>query len=258
MPEMLRSTNLAVLGTLVLLCFLMLTAVSSAIGFLAEKLAAHRRIYAVPLAPGQYRFELYGNVIFLAVATVSFTLVLSNDWIIFGEETIPRFILTFSAQLVGFQVYYWLLHRAMHTKLLIRIHAWHHRSHVTTPLSGQSMSFSESCLWMVGYVGLPLLFSQLAPMSFWGWIAYIVFNVSGNVVGHANVELGTKRTATRLVALAANPFVYHALHHARWRGHYGFQAALMDRLFGTEFQDWPEMFARIDQGKPLQSLKERA
>jgi hypothetical protein len=40
---------------------------------------------------------------------------------------------------VGFQAFYWTLHRAMLQHLLF-VHRWHHRSRVTTPLSGQSMS----------------------------------------------------------------------------------------------------------------------
>jgi sterol desaturase/sphingolipid hydroxylase (fatty acid hydroxylase superfamily) len=145
----------------------------------------------------------------------------------------------------------------MHTRALVRFHRWHHRSQVTTPLTGQSMSAVEVCGWLLGYVGLPWLYSQLVPISFWGWVAYLAFNVLGNVAGHANVEPTARAAATRTAALFVNPFVYHCLHHARWKGHYGFQAAFMDRLFGTEWRDWPALYARIVAGKPLTSLKER-
>jgi sterol desaturase/sphingolipid hydroxylase (fatty acid hydroxylase superfamily) len=119
------------------------------------------------------------------------------------------------------------------------------------------MSPGETCGWLVGYIGLPLIFSRFAPISFWGWAGYMAFNIMGNMVGHANVEPTTRISASRAVSTFANPFIYHSLHHARWTGHYSFQAALMDRLFGTEWSDWPALYERITAGKPLTSLKER-
>ena len=58
-------------------------------------------------------------------------------------------------------------------------------------------------------------------------------------------------------SLLSNTLVYHALHHARWAGHYGFAAALMDRIGGTEWPDWLALHERIDKGQPLTSLRER-
>ena len=128
---------------------------------------------------------------------------------------------------------------------------------MTTALSAQSTSVVEACGWMIGYVGLPFAMSLVVPISFWGWAAYMAFNVSGNIVGHANVELSSPASGTKAMSLFANPFVYHALHHARWTGHYSFQAAFMDRIFGTEWDDWPALFRKILRGQPMQSLKER-
>lgn len=174
-----------------------------------------------------------------------------------GPGGTARNALTFAALVPGFQVYYWLLHRAMHTRALVRIHRWHHRSQVSTPLTGLSMSAFEALGWMLGFVGLPWLFSSVAPIGFQGWAGYMAFNMVGNIVGHANVEPTARVAATRTAAWLANPFVYHALHHARWTGHYAFQAALMERLFGTEWSDWPALYERIASGRPLTSLKER-
>jgi hypothetical protein len=64
------------------------------------------------------------------------------------------------------------------------------------------------------------------------------------------------RSAFRSLLLA-NAFVYHALHHARWTGHYGFAAALMDRAFGTGWPDWFELHERVATGHPLTSLRQR-
>jgi sterol desaturase/sphingolipid hydroxylase (fatty acid hydroxylase superfamily) len=245
------------MAALVFAFFGLLTAVSLATGFLAERKVQGRRIFSVPLAAGQLRFEATGNLVFLAITVATFTVALKSDVVRFGEPSLARDAGTFFSLMIGFQVFYYFLHRAMHTRALLWMHRWHHRSQVTTALSAQSMSAAEAVAWMLGYVGLPILLSLVAPIGFWGWAAYMAFNVTGNVVGHANVELGGAKAGSRTAALFANPWLYHALHHARWTGHYAFQAALMDRAFGTEFSDWPALFARVRQGRPLASLRER-
>lgn len=257
MPPALASLSLPALGLAVFGFFAGLTVFSAAVGFALERALPQRRVFDVPLFPGQLRFELLGNAVFLAVATAALMLALRFHVVRLGPGgTLPA-VLTFAALVPGFQVFYWLLHRAMHHRALVRVHRWHHRSQVTTPLSGQSMSAVEALGWMLGYVGLPALLSLLVPLSFVGWIAYLAFNVFGNVVGHANVEPTARAAATRNATWLANPFVFHALHHARWTGHYSFQGAMMDRLLGTEWDDWPALYEQIASGHPLTSLKAR-
>lgn len=244
------------LALAVAVLMLAMTAVSVAIGFALERALVGLRIWAVPLDPGQLSLELKGNVIFLLVQTAAFTAVLPSGLPRYVEPSWAAGVATFFGLMLGFQVYYYFLHRAMHTKALVRIHRWHHKSRVTTPLSGQSVSFGEALGWAVGYALLPALASQLVPISIEGWAAYIAFNIFGNMVGHSNVELVPVTPGMRVSTLFSNAFTFHSLHHARWTGHYSFQSALMDRLFGTEWQDWPALHAEVAAGKPLQSLRE--
>lgn len=236
---------------------LVLTVASSAIGFAIERFVP-RPIFAVPLAPGQYRHELVGNVKFFVVAVVALSLAFHQGWARLGDDSALRVAATFGALAVAFQAYYYALHRALHHKRLVRFHRHHHESRVTTPLSGQSMSAVEAVGWMIGYAGLPIALSYVAPISLAGWLAYLAFNVVGNIVGHANVEVIAPSRFLKTRALGAAVFTYHALHHARWTGHYGFESAWADRLFGSEWQDWPTLHAQVWDKRPLASLKERA
>lgn len=256
-PELLLRADALQLVLYVAAFFCGLTLLALGQGFLVERaLSAKRRVFDVPLAKGQYRFEAIGNVVFVVVTVATVSLVLRLGWFRFDGGW-ARGIATFFGCMLGFQVFYYWLHRAMHHKVLLRFHRWHHRSQVTTPLSGQSVSFVEAVGWMFGYVGLPLLVSQLVPISFYGWAGYLAFNVFGNIVGHANVEPNGPAFANRAIIWVVNPFVFHSLHHARWTGHYCFQAGWMDRVFKTEWHDWPELFTRILDGRPLKSLKDR-
>lgn len=54
-----------------------------------------------------------------------------------------------------------------------------------------------------------------------------------------------------------HPFTYHALHHARWTGHYGLGMTALDRLLGSEWSDWPGLHARVVAGEPMRSFKDR-
>lgn len=257
MPEAIASLSIVGLAGVVAAFFVGLTVVNVALGFGFERLVPSRRVMDLPLPAGQLRHELVGNVVFVAACVVAFTSALGARAVRFGDASFGRGAVTFVVLMLGFQVFYYGLHRAMHTRALLRFHRWHHESQVTTALSAQSVSPAEALGWMVGYVGLPLAISLVWPISFWGWAAYMAFNVSGNVVGHANVELSGSASGTRAMSAFANPWVYHALHHARWTGHYGFQAAAMDRIFGTEYADWPVLFRRVLAGQPMKSLKEK-
>lgn len=254
----LQGRSLPDIAAIVFAFFAGLTLVSLAMGFgMTRSLSAKKKIFDIPIPDGQLRLEMLGNVIFVAITSASFTAVLASGATKFGPDSLVRGALTFVGLLFGFQAFYYWLHRAMHHRVLLRFHRWHHVSQVTSPLSGQSVSPVEACGWMIGYVVLPMLVSWVVPLSFWGYVGYMAFNVFGNIVGHANVEPTAKAAATRAASWFANPFVYHSLHHARWTGHYSFQAATMDRLFKTEYADWPELYERVSEGRPLTSLKDR-
>ena len=60
---------------------------------------------------------------------------------------------------------------------------------MTTPLSAQSLSGFETLGWALGYALLPALFSRVVPISAEGWAAYMFINMTGNITGHANIEL---------------------------------------------------------------------
>jgi sterol desaturase/sphingolipid hydroxylase (fatty acid hydroxylase superfamily) len=50
---------------------------------------------------------------------------------------------------------------------------------------------------------------------------------------------------------------FHARHHARYQGHYGLFTVVLDRWFGTAFQDYPRVHALAREGQGLVRLGER-
>ena len=245
---------------LVLLCggfFAVLIAFNCAIGFGLESwLGATRRIWDLPRAEGQLRWEFIGNLRFIVMAAFSFAGLL---WFApFAEESVPTVLTTFLFCWTTFEIYYWGLHRAMHWRPLYRFHRYHHDSRVTSPLTGYSMSGVESAGWLVGLVGIPFLLGLFTQISLLGLVLYhIIYQITGNVVGHANVDFFPAAASKRANSWLTHPTTYHALHHARYNNHYSFGSSFMDRLMGTEWADWPELHARIVSGDALTKLSVR-
>jgi sterol desaturase/sphingolipid hydroxylase (fatty acid hydroxylase superfamily) len=239
----------AVLGALV--------GLASAVGFALEaRLGATRRIFDLPRAQGQLRRELVGTLRYVVMAAFAFAALLRI--VPFAEESATSIATTFFVCWAGFEIYYWGLHRAMHWRPLYRFHRYHHESRVTSPLTGYSMSTVESLGWLVGLVGVPLLWSLVAPISLVGLVVYqALYQIAGNVIGHANVDFFPAALEKRANTWISHPIVYHSLHHARFNNHYGFGSTFMDRLLGTEWADWPELHARVIRGEPLTKLSAR-
>lgn len=234
-----------------------LTLVSIASGYAIERLFRAYPIYDVPLRPGQLRHELLGNLLWHLLWCPIVAWVVSHELLRFGEGW-PRELATFFGCIAAFQLYYYWLHRVMHHQRMMFMHRWHHRSLVTTPLTGFSMHPLEGVGWVLGFLGPALLASLVVPIGAWGLLAFLAFAWFGNITGHTNVEWMPKPAATRGYSrVISNPITYHCLHHARFLGHYGFATSWADELFGTQFDDWMAATVRVRGGEPLHSLRER-
>jgi sterol desaturase/sphingolipid hydroxylase (fatty acid hydroxylase superfamily) len=235
-----------------------LTAFSLVTGFALERAAVKRgqKVYAVALRPGQLAHEALGTALFHGVFVPIATVVVVRGGIRFSDGWLAN-VLGYVCGWYGFMSLYYFAHRLMHTRRLRWMHHWHHRSHVTTPLTGISMHPVEALLWTALLLGPSVLLSSLGLLGFYGWLLFFVMFWTGNIVGHANAEIFGLRVTRWMSILFSNPISYHSLHHARYDRHYGFATALMDRLFGTEWNDWAQVHERALHNQPLKSLSER-
>lgn len=241
-------------------CLTAVTLVSlgaTAFALAAERLLSRRaRIFDVAVPSDQRRAERARYARFVVLLATIAAVWLHAGWIRFAGVDGPGLaVATFATQWVAFEVYYYGLHRALHTRALYRFHAPHHASRVTTAWTGQSLGVVEALGWIAGLVGPPTLMSLVTPLSASGLFVYFVANTFVNLAGHANVELSP--IGRRGLTWLNHPWIYHSLHHARYRGHYSFVSTFMDRLFGTEWDDWPALHARVIGGEPLETLQAR-
>jgi sterol desaturase/sphingolipid hydroxylase (fatty acid hydroxylase superfamily) len=241
------------------LALIALNALWSAVGVCVERSRFGRahRVWAIELAPRQVRREIAANLRFDVIVGVSTAALLSSGAVRTGATGAAAAALTFLVCWVVFEIYYWLLHRAMHTHALYRFHRFHHDSRVTTPFTGVSTSAVEALGWALGFGLAPLLVSLIAPVSLTGWALYFLYNYSGNIMGHVNVEFLPRFLQRKANSWLMHPIVYHALHHARFVNHYSFGSSFMDRLLGTEWEDWPALHERVRSGRPMTKLAQR-
>lgn len=257
MLELVSQASFPVLAAALSAALVALNLFWSGVGVLCERAFRRYRVWALELRPGQLRWEILANLRFDVVVGVFTAALLSLGWVRTGPSGSASATLSFAACWIGFEVYYWCLHRAMHTRALYRFHRWHHESRVTTPFTGVSTSSVEALGWAVGFGLGPVLLSFFVPVSLGGWALYFVYNYSGNIVGHVNADFFPGAMGRRAWSWMVHPITYHALHHARFVNHYGFGSSFMDRLLGTEWEDWPALHARVRAGEPMTRLGER-
>ncbi|MCP3138892.1 sterol desaturase family protein [Pyxidicoccus xibeiensis] len=221
------------------------------------RLAERFRVYRRSLAPGQLRSEAraaVGVVLCDALLITAFRAAFERQ---IAPFSLGASLLTFAWMFVGFEVWFYVSHRLLHTRALYRFHAQHHVAQVTDPLTSLSFSMVERLVLMGGGFGLVILAMQVMPVTQVGIMAYILTNYALNVFGHGNTEwLPERFVASPAGRLFFTP-TFHALHHARYQGHYGLFTPILDRWLGTAFDDYAEVHGLARRGLGLERIGER-
>ncbi len=211
-----------------------------------------RRVYRRAAAPGQWRSELTAGVVTLGFDALVLATVLHLELLPVVPPTPWNLGLGFGLLFVWFEIWFYVTHRLLHLPALYPLHAQHHVARVTQPLTSISFSLAERAVLHAGSFGFAALTFSLLPLPFEAFALYFSVNYLLNVLGHSNVEVVPR--ASRWVLTPT----FHAMHHARHAGHYGLFTQVLDRLFGTVFDDYEAMHARAREGRGATRLSERA
>jgi sterol desaturase/sphingolipid hydroxylase (fatty acid hydroxylase superfamily) len=221
------------------------------------RLAERWRVYRRSLAAGQLRSEAQAALVVVLCDALLVGLFRYYAGPRMVPFSVPVALLSYAWMFVGFEVWFYVSHRLLHTKALYRFHAQHHVAQVTEPLTSLSFSLVERLVLMGGGLGLVLLAMEMMPVTYVGLMTYILTNYLLNVVGHGNTEWLPKRFVSSWLGRLFFTPTFHALHHARYQGHYGLFTVVLDRWFGTAFQDYPQVHARAREGVGLVRIGER-
>lgn len=212
-----------------------------------------RVIYDLPIKPQQIRRELRNSLHapIHAVMLAAFLCLGS-----FENKSWSSFVGSLALAAVWAEIWHYGSHRTFHLRALHWIHAEHHRSHLNTPFTAVSFSFSEKLIFDLGFLGLMAIVDRVVSLNFFGIAAWYAGYLVINSFSHANFEPKSGSYMRRLGKYLTTT-TYHSLHHARYTGNYGLGTRFLDRLFGTEWEDYEPLYDRIAQDRPLTRLGER-
>jgi sterol desaturase/sphingolipid hydroxylase (fatty acid hydroxylase superfamily) len=221
------------------------------------RLAERWRVYRRELAPGQLRREAWAaaGVVLCDALLVGLFRYFAGPRM--APFSVPVALLSYAWMFVGFEVWFYVTHRLLHTRALYRLHAQHHVAQVTDPLTSLSFSLVERLVLMAGGMGLVFLAMEVMPVTQAGVMGYILTNYFLNVVGHGNTEWLPRRFVASWAGRLFFTPTFHALHHARYQGHYGLFTVVLDRWLGTVFGDYSQVHARAREGHGLARFGER-
>ena len=217
-----------------------------------------RRIIARAWIPAQLRAALRQTAAVLLFDAAIIIAVGKLGWIHFSPSTIASTLLTFALTFVWYEIWFYLVHRALHETRLYRIHAIHHEAAVPHPLSVLTFSIAERAIMLAGLIGFIALLSYVLPVATVGLTIYGLVNHILAVIGHSNVEVYPRDWLERPIGKVWSTVTHHALHHERERGHYGLFTCVLDDLFGSSFADYPRLQKLAAAGQHLDRLEDGA
>lgn len=213
-----------------------------------------RKIYDIQIQDKQMRRELWNSIHTPLHAVILGAFLYAG---FFADRSWAGLFATLVLAFVWAEVWHYASHRAMHWTPLHWIHAEHHKSHINSPFTAISFSFSEKLIFDLGYLGALAAIDFVVPLNFYGIAIWYVGYLVINSFSHANFEL-RPGDYNALVGQALTSTTYHSLHHSRYTGNYGLATRFLDRMFGTEWTDYENLFTRVAvEQQPLRTLRER-
>jgi ring-1,2-phenylacetyl-CoA epoxidase subunit PaaE len=148
--------------------------------------------------------------------------------------------------------FYWS-HRAMHLPRFYKFfHKVHHESTDPSPLTAFAFHPSEAVVeYFVAFV-LPFLL----PLNFGIIIAWQIFSMLNNVLGHLGYEIYPKGWVKFPILKFKTASTHHNMHHQLFNGNYALYFTWWDKWMGTEFKDYETRHEQIFKRKNIKKTSE--
>ena len=163
-------------------------------------------------------------------------------WPLSWWSVVPLFFLT----MVLFDAWFYFMHRLLHSKLLYRFHAGHHRSVAPSPWSNDSIGVVDT-LVSQGFYAVVVFVLPIPPLVL---LANRLFDHINGTFGHAGFEYFASPTTRYPSPMLCT--TYHDQHHSRFRYNYANYFSIWDRLLGTIAPDYDRLVQDASQtSEPL-------
>jgi len=223
-------------------------------GRMQFKLCA-RTIYDLPIGADQVKRELRNSIHAPMHAAILAIFLLVG---FFQNLSVISFFYSALLTTVWAEIWHYFSHRAFHLRALHWIHVEHHKSHLNSPITAISFSFTEKLIFDMGML-LPLAaIDKFVSLNAFGIMLWYFGYLIINSFSHANFEFQSANF-NRWLGKILTSTTYHSLHHSRYTGNYGLGTRMLDRLFNTEWGDYEALYDQISlERKPLKKLREKA
>lgn len=143
--------------------------------------------------------------------------------------------------------FYWS-HRAMHLPRFYKFfHKVHHESTDPSPLTAFAFHPSEAIIENMMHFVLPFLL----PLHFGTIIAWQIFSMLNNVLGHLGYEIYPKIWVKLPILQFKTASTHHNMHHQLFNGNYALYFTWWDKWMGTEFKDYESRHEQIFERKHI-------
>lgn len=132
--------------------------------------------------------------------------------------------------IIGHDIYFYLLHRLLHQKWILKnIHYVHHQSHISSIWTSYSFHPIEALLY-AGVIVIIFIF----PINFYSLLLAVFYNDVLTILWHSwkeNFSISYLKKK-KIFSCLATP-TYHDLHHSRSKWNYALYFLYLDKLFWT-------------------------
>jgi len=164
-----------------------------------------------------------------------------------NDYGVPYFLLSIVLCILIHDTYFYWTHRLMHHPRIFKyVHLVHHKS--TNPSPWAAYSFHPFEAIIQGLIG-PLLI-LLLPLHVYALLAFAMYQISYNVMGHLSFEL-FPGGFTKSFMFWHNTTTHHNMHHKFFNCHYSIYFNWWDRLMGTMHPRYDEMFEEVTHRQPV-------
>jgi Delta7-sterol 5-desaturase len=161
----------------------------------------------------------------------------------FSAMVLGRILLQFAIYFFLFDLYFYVLHRLMHTDLMYWIHKHHHRSTAPDPLTAFSFHPIEGLL-TGGFLVLMVYFFHL---HLYAIIAVNTYGMLNSVLVHSGHEAFPSWWYRSKISKYYISPMYHDRHHSLYRYNFGGFTNIWDRLFGTMDPDFDAAYDELQK-----------
>ncbi|MBF4518989.1 sterol desaturase family protein [Flavobacterium sp. ANB] len=138
-------------------------------------------------------------------------------------------------------IYFYFVHRLLHTKFMWNVHKIHHSSHNPTPWSSFCMHPVEMLL--SGGVVAPMIFIIPAHMS--AFVVFTLIIMFNAIYGHCGFEFFGPGFNKSIFLKWINTETFHNMHHSGKHVNYGLYTNIWDRICQTVHKDYDIEYEKV-------------